>query len=62
MPPSPPGGEFTHATRPLAARLMRETLRPYIGRMVLAFLCMAVVALSTAANAWLMEPMLDRVF
>jgi subfamily B ATP-binding cassette protein MsbA len=41
---------------------MREFLRPYGGHMTLALLCMGVVAASTAANAWLLQPMLDRIF
>ena len=43
-------------------RLVHDFLRPYAGRMALALLCMAAMAGATAANAWLMEPMLDRVF
>jgi subfamily B ATP-binding cassette protein MsbA len=49
-------------TLPLLKRLMREFLRPYTPRLGLAIACMAVVAATTAANAWLMQPMLDRVF
>lgn len=30
--------------------------------MALALLCMGVIAASTAANAWLMQPVLDRIF
>jgi subfamily B ATP-binding cassette protein MsbA len=54
--------EFSHDTLPLVGRLLRNFLRPYLGRVAAAFLCMALVAGSTAANAWLMQPMLDRVF
>jgi subfamily B ATP-binding cassette protein MsbA len=57
-----PGAEFSHGTWALIHRLVRDFLRPYAGRLVLAFLCMAAVAGATAMNAWLMEPMLDRVF
>ena len=31
-------------------------------RLVLALLCMAVAGGSTALRAWLMEPVLDRIF
>ncbi|HZT50736.1 MAG TPA: hypothetical protein VFA22_02320, partial [Stellaceae bacterium] len=51
-----------HRTRYLVRRLVGEFLRPRLGRMLLAFLAMAIVAGATAANAWLMQPMLDRVF
>ncbi|MGH6969186.1 MAG: ABC transporter ATP-binding protein, partial [Stellaceae bacterium] len=33
-----------------------------LGRLALALVCMAIMAATTAANAWLMQPMLDRVF
>jgi len=55
-----PAGE--HRTVPLVRRLTRVYLRPYWARMLAAFLCMGVVAATTALNAWLMQPMLDRVF
>jgi subfamily B ATP-binding cassette protein MsbA len=57
-----PAVEFSHGTIPLVRRLARDFLRPYAGRMGLALLCMALMAAATASNAWLMEPMLDRVF
>ena len=61
--PTPaPATEFSHQTLPLVRRLVQSFLRPYAGRMVLAFACMGVMAGATAANACLMEPMLDRVF
>ncbi len=47
---------------PLFKRLLRENVRPEIGWLVLAFLCMVAVAVSTAALAKLMEPVLDQVF
>ncbi|HEX9490498.1 MAG TPA: hypothetical protein VF930_09440, partial [Stellaceae bacterium] len=61
-PPGAPGAEFSHRTSPLVRRLVGNFLRPYTGRMVVALLCMALVAAATAGNAWLMQPMLDRVF
>jgi ABC-type multidrug transport system fused ATPase/permease subunit len=51
-----------HPTGPLVRRLTRDYLRPHWPRMGAAFACMAVVAATTALNAWLMQPMLDRVF
>ena len=47
---------------PLFRRLLGENVRPEAGWLALAFLCMVVVALSTAALAKLMEPVLDQVF
>ncbi len=55
-------GEFSHHTASLLRRLLREFLRPHLGRMALAFVAMGMVAGATAANAWLMQPLLDKVF
>jgi subfamily B ATP-binding cassette protein MsbA len=46
----------------LLARLLREQVRPHGARLALAALLMAVVAGATAANAWIMQPVLDSVF
>ncbi|HUH85399.1 MAG TPA: ABC transporter ATP-binding protein, partial [Stellaceae bacterium] len=53
---------FSHRTFALVRRLARDFLRPHAFRMLLALTAMGVMAGATAANAWLMEPMLDRVF
>ncbi|HEX5078121.1 MAG TPA: ABC transporter ATP-binding protein [Geminicoccaceae bacterium] len=45
-----------------AARLLREHVRDQLPWLLLATLCMAVYAAATAAQAWLLEPILDRVF
>ncbi|MSP49888.1 MAG: ATP-binding cassette domain-containing protein [Alphaproteobacteria bacterium] len=47
---------------PLFRRLLRENVRPEARWLVLALLCMVLVAFSTAALAKLMEPVLDQVF
>jgi ATP-binding cassette, subfamily B, bacterial MsbA len=60
--PKETAAERRHRTVPLVRRLAGEFLRPHLPRMALAFLAMALMAGATAANAWLMEPMLDRVF
>ncbi|MBB4285147.1 ABC transporter ATP-binding protein [Roseospira goensis] len=49
-------------TLALARRLIRTFLRPYWGRMGLAVACMVVMALATAATAWLLEPAINEVF
>jgi subfamily B ATP-binding cassette protein MsbA len=49
-------------TMALIRRLVRDFLRPYLGQVGLAHLCMLAVASTTALNAWLMEPVLDRIF
>jgi subfamily B ATP-binding cassette protein MsbA len=60
--PAPRAAEPRQPTLTLVARLVRDFLRPYGGRMALALLCMGLMAAATASNAWLMEPTLDRVF
>ncbi len=50
------------STTSLLRRLVGTYVRAYTGRLVLAVICMAVVAASAAAMAWLMQPMLDEVF
>jgi subfamily B ATP-binding cassette protein MsbA len=50
------------SSRALVGRLLRSFIRPHLRRLLLAALCMALVAGATAANAWLMQPVLDDVF
>ena len=54
--------ELSHRTWPLVRRLVGQFLWPHLPRMGLAFLAMSMMAAATATNAWLMQPMLDRVF
>ncbi len=56
---SPPPAQ---ATRTLLGRLVRDYVRPYFGRLAFAMLFMAAGAAATAANAWIMQPVLDDVF
>jgi ATP-binding cassette, subfamily B, bacterial MsbA len=46
----------------LVWRLARDFMRPHVRRVLLAFLLMGLAAGSTAGRAWLMEPVLDRIF
>jgi len=46
----------------LVRRLVREFIWRHAGQIGLAFLCMGIAAASTALRAWLMEPVLDRIF
>ena len=50
------------STGALLTRLLREKVRPHAGRIVLAAVCMALVAALTGANAWLLQPAIDEVF
>lgn len=49
-------------TAELVRRLLRENIRPYLGWLVLALVCMALVAVATALSAWLMEPVVNEIF
>jgi ATP-binding cassette, subfamily B, bacterial MsbA len=57
---SPGPGE--HRTVPLVRRLVRDHVRHHWPRLGIALLCMGAAAAATSANAWLMQPMLDKVF
>jgi len=50
------------STRVLLKRLIREHVGPHLPRLGVAMLLMAIVAGSTAALAYLMEPVMDDVF
>jgi ATP-binding cassette, subfamily B, bacterial MsbA len=52
----------SETTRALASRLVREHVKPHWPRIALAAVAMLFAAAATAANAWLMEPVLDDVF
>jgi subfamily B ATP-binding cassette protein MsbA len=56
------GTAEAQGTIALIRRLVRDFLRPYLGQIGLAHLCMLAVAGTTALNAWLMEPVLDKIF
>ena len=58
--PDPP--QRPASTRHLLVRLVRDHVRPYLGRLLIAGLCMAIAAGATAALAYLMEPVLDEIF
>ncbi len=46
----------------LVTRLTREFVRPHAKRIAVAFLMMGVASASMALRAWLMQPVLDRIF
>jgi ATP-binding cassette, subfamily B, bacterial MsbA len=50
------------STKAIIGRLMREHIRPYIPQMLLAVVFMALVAATTAAYAWMVQPILDEIF
>jgi subfamily B ATP-binding cassette protein MsbA len=58
----PPLLEEGARTAALVWRLARDFMRPHLPRVLVAFLLMGAAAGSTALRAWLMQPVLDRVF
>jgi subfamily B ATP-binding cassette protein MsbA len=50
------------SSRRLILRIVRDHLRHHMGAVGLAVFCMIVVAAATAIMAWLMQPVLDRIF
>jgi len=52
----------TYKTVPLIKRLRQQYIAGHKNALILAIVCMVVVAGATAANAWMMQPMLDDVF
>ena len=46
----------------LVRRLIRDFIWRHAGQIALALVCMGIAAGSTALRAWLMEPVLDRIF
>ncbi len=58
----PAGGPPPASSRALVVRLYRGHIRRHLGKLGAAAVCMIAAAAATAANAWLMEPFLDKVF
>src|SRR5580658_6847297 len=58
----PPILEEGARTAALVWRLARDFMRPHLPRVLVAFLLMGAAAGSTALRAWLMQPVLDRIF
>lgn len=46
----------------LIQKLWKDYIKKHLGRLGVAMLCMVVAATATAANAWLMQPVLDQIF
>jgi subfamily B ATP-binding cassette protein MsbA len=55
---SPPAGQSWRLLR----RLIGEAVRPYGGTLAAVLLCMVLVAATTAASAWLMSPVVNKIF
>ncbi len=51
-----------HSTMVLIRRLLREGMRPYLGKVVMAVICMVVGAGANAGYALLMDPVVNKIF
>ncbi|MBR9972868.1 ABC transporter ATP-binding protein [Magnetospirillum sulfuroxidans] len=51
-----------HSSRSLMRRLIKEGMRPYLGKVILAALCMGISAAATAGYALLMDPVINDIF
>ena len=43
-------------------RLFRDSIRPYASRLASSLFFMIIIALSTGATAWLLDPAIDKIF
>ena len=55
-------GRIQAFMRSAAGRLLADHVRPQLRWLAFAVACMTIYAGTTAAQAWIMEPMLDQVF
>ena len=46
----------------LLKRLLRDYVLPHRSRIIFAVFCMVIAAMLTATNAWMIQPMLDKIF
>lgn len=51
-----------HKASAIIRRLLREHIKPYRKQLFIAVACMIIVALTTATNAWMIQPALDKIF
>lgn len=56
------GAATEHGTKILLKRILKIYLKPHLGKIIFAFLCMAVAALTTGAMPLLMENIINDVF
>ncbi|TAN59077.1 MAG: ABC transporter permease, partial [Magnetospirillum sp.] len=51
-----------HSTLVLVRRLFKEGMRPYLGKVMMAVVCMVVGAGANAGYALLMDPVVNKIF
>ncbi len=63
MPKNPMDHTAEHwRTWPLVKRIVQDAVKPYFGKIVLALICMALMAAATGGYAYLMDPVINEVF
>ena len=60
--PAPGKRRLDADTRVLVRRILRVYVRPHTGRILAAFVCMAIMALTTAGFTQLFKPIVDDIF
>ena len=49
-------------TKLIIKRILKDYIYKHKTKLFISFFCMALIAGATAANAWLMQPVLDEIF
>ena len=50
------------SNKQLIKRLLSEFISKYYGKLAISILFMVIVAITTALHAWMMKPILDKIF
>ena len=53
---------LNQSTVSLSRRLFRECLRPHLKKVIIAVICMTIGAAANAGYAWLMDPVVNKIF
>ncbi|MBL6621967.1 MAG: ABC transporter ATP-binding protein, partial [Rickettsiales bacterium] len=51
-----------YSSKYLVKRIIKEFVKPYFSKLGLAAFFMIIVAATTALHAWMMKPILDKIF
>ena len=43
-------------------RLFRDSIKPYLSRLLSSLFFMIIIALCTGATAWLLDPAIEKIF
>ena len=48
--------------RQILKRLFKDSIKPYAGKLLASLFFMAIIALTTGATAWLLDPAIEKIF